>query len=208
MKSYLKLSSFSLCFVLALSLMNTGCAAFRAKTFDVDVREKQHMDQRFDYTDLRSLTESLATEIVSSGFMAKEEEPPLFMIAGLQNRTSDYVDMKNISDRFRTLLFKTGEVRFINETRRGDLLKEQGYQAAHATPETQIAVGRQLGAKYMLSGSLTEMKQRNPRQVRVTTQKINYYKLTLEVTNLETSELVWTTERDFARRLSEPLIGW
>jgi curli biogenesis system outer membrane secretion channel CsgG len=116
--------------------------------------------------------------------------------------------MKNVSDRIRTLLLRTGKVRFVNAARREDLLKEQGYQAAHATAETQTAVGRQLGAQYMLTGSLTEMKQRSPRQVRVSKQKIRYYKLTLEITDLETSEIAWTTERDFARRVSEPLIGW
>ena len=58
------------------------------------------------------------------------------------------------------------------------------------------------------SGSLTEMKQRSPRQVRLTTQKLRYYKLTMEVTDLETSLIAWTTEREFARQLSEPIIGW
>ena len=130
------------------------------------------------------------------------------MIAGVQNRTSEYVDTKSLSDRIRTLLFKTKTVRFVNAARRTDLLKEQGYQAAHATPESQAEVGRQLGANYMLSGALAEMKNRSGRQVRMSRKELNYYKLTMEVTDLTSGELVWTTEEEFARQASKPLIGW
>jgi PBP1b-binding outer membrane lipoprotein LpoB len=130
------------------------------------------------------------------------------MIAGVQNRTSQYVDTKNLTDRIRTQLFPTGKIRFVNESRREELMKEQGYSAANATPETQVAVGRQLGARYMMSGSLTEMKDETPRQVRVSKTKVNYYKLTFEVTDVESGEMVWLTEEEFAREARLPLIGW
>ena len=60
----------------------------------------------------------------------------------------------------------------------------------------------------MLSGSITEMRQSSPRQVRVSKQKLSYYKLTLEVTDLETGELLWTGEQEMARQASQPIIGW
>ena len=106
------------------------------------------------------------------------------------------------------MVIQSGRAQFINETRRDDLLREQGYQAQHATMESQVSAGKQLGAKYMLSGSLVEMKNRSPRQVRLSKQELNYYKLTLEITDLETSLIAWTTEREFARQVSKPLIGW
>jgi uncharacterized protein (TIGR02722 family) len=195
-----------LCALGILSL--ASCSAFRASTSEVDVREKRHFTQEFDYSDLRDITESVASELVASPVLGHSQDTPVLMIAGVQNRTSDYVDTKNLTDRIRTLLFKSGKLRFANETRREDLLREQGYQAAHATPESQVAVGRQLGARYMLSGSLAEMKQVSPRQARLSKQKLNYYKLTMEMTDLESGELVWTTEREFAREASLPLIGW
>ncbi len=118
------------------------------------------------------------------------------------------METNNITDRLRTLLFQTGKVRFINEARREDLLREQGYQAANASVETQRQIGAQLGASLMLSGSLTEMSQQSGRQVRVSKQKLNYYKLTLELTDLTTGELLWTGEQELARQMSQPIIGW
>ena len=194
--------------VVSLAVWTSGCAAFRASTQEVDVTQTKHMDASLDYSDMRNITESLVSDIVGSPFLQKESKPPIMMIAGVQNRTESYVDTKSLTDRMRTLLFQTGKIQFVNEARREDLLKEQGYQAANATPETQVAIGNQLGAKFMISGSLSEMKQTSPRQVRVSKQVLKYYKMTLEVTDLKTGLLVMTTEKEFAREASQPLIGW
>lgn len=191
---------------LSVASLGNGCAMFRASTTNVDVNEEIHMKEKFDYSDLRKITEEVAVEI--EGFLDEHQPAPIFVVAGVENRTSDYVDTKNLTDRVRTLMFKTKKAQFVNESRREDLLKEQGFQAANATPETQAAIGRQLGAKYMLSGSLVEMKTVSPKQVRISKQKLNYYKLTFEVTDLETGLLAWTTEKEFARQASQPLVGW
>jgi uncharacterized protein (TIGR02722 family) len=194
--------------VSCLALIATGCAAFRASTKEVDVEETRHMDADYDYSDMRNISSAVAGELLASAFLGKYTEPPIFMIAGVENRTSNYVDTKGLTDKIRTSLFNAGKAQFVNEARREDLLKEQGYQAANATPETQVSVGRQLGAKFMISGSLMEMRNDSPKQVRVSKQKLNYYKLTIEVTDLETGLLAWTTEKEFARQASLPLIGW
>jgi hypothetical protein len=37
---------------------------------------------------------------------------------------------------------------------------------------------------------------------------VNYYKLTFEITDLESSEIKWIHEEEFAREARLPLIGW
>ena len=192
----------------SISIFWTGCAAFRASTTDLDVNKTQHVRSTYDFSDLRNLSQAVADELLASPFLADKSPAPIMMIAGVQNRTGRYVDTKGLTDKMRTLLFQSGKLQFVNEARREDLLKEQGYQAANATPETQTTVGKQLGAKYMMSGSLIEMQETSPRQVRVSKQEYTYYKLTMEVTDLETGLLAWTTEKEFARQSSQPLIGW
>jgi hypothetical protein len=192
----------------ASALLLSGCAAFRASTVDVDVDKEKHMDADYDYTDMRKISQSVSDELLASPFLGKYREPPIFVIAGVENRTSNYVDTKGLTDKIRTSLFQAGKAQFVNEARRDDLLKEQGYQAANATPETMVSAGRQLGASLMISGSLMEMRNDSPKQVRVSKQKLNYYKLTVEITDLQTGLIAWTTEKEFARQASQPLIGW
>ncbi len=189
------------------ALMLGGCAMFRADVSDVNVDQTKHMGAHYDYSDMRAMTQDFADSMVSE-FLAKQPSPPIMVTAGLENRTSKHEDTKLITDRVRDLILPTGKAQFINEARRADLMKEQGYQAANATPETQAKIGRQLGAKYMISGSLAEMESKSPRQVRVSSQQIMYYHMVIEVTDLETGLLVWSKPRDFAREISKPIIGW
>lgn len=191
----------------ATVLLSSGCAMFRASTTEVDVNRTSHMKESYDFVDMRQISQSIADEMIAT-FLAQSSTPPIMMIPGIENRTSEYMDTKALTDRIRTEVFKSGKAQFVNESRRADLMNEQGFQAANATPESQVSIGRQLGAKYMITGSMIEMSQRSPKQARISKTKENYYKLTLEVTDLETGLLAWTTEREFARAASLPLIGW
>lgn len=197
----------TLCAAIVLSLVS-GCAAFRAKVSDVDVNTDRHLQAKYDFVDMRKITENVANNLVGSGFLEKEGDPPLMVVLGVENRTKGYIDMKPLTDRIRTITLKSGKARFINAAQRDAMLKEQSYQAAQATPETRAKVGRQLGAKYMLTGSLAQMQSETGREVRVSKTEINYYQLTMEVTDLQTSEIVWTDEQPFAREARKPIIGW
>jgi len=194
--------------LIGVALLGSGCAAFRSKTTDVDVDDMGHMKAHYDATDMRNITQSVVDDMIASAFLAQQPEAPIMVMAGVENRTSQYVDTKNLTDRMRTLLINSQEVNFINAARRDDLLKEQGYQTANVTPGQAAAVGQQLGAKYMITGSLTEMKRTQPREVRVSKTEVRYYKLTIEVTDVTTGLIKWTTEEEFARSARKPLIGW
>lgn len=192
----------------AIVLFSSGCAMFRAKTTDVEVDQMGHYQADYDATDMRKITQSVVNQVLGSPWLNNQSEAPIMVDAGVENRTSEYVDTKNLTDRMRTLLLQSGKVQFVNAQRRDDLLKEQGYQAANATASTQAAIGQQLGAKYMLTGSLTEMTQKTARQVRVSKTEQKYYKLTIEINDLTNGLIVWTTEEEFARAARQPLIGW
>ncbi len=200
------LTSVSCASVIALSL--SGCSAFRVSTEDVKPENLEHYRADYDASDMRKITTSVVNKILVSPFLAGQPSPPIMTIATVENRTREYVDTKNLTDRMRTMLLQSGKMQFINTARRQDLLNEQGYQAANANPDQMAAIGTQAGAKYMITGSLTQMTQESGKQVRLSKQRLNYYKLTMEITDLSSSLIVWTTEEEFARNESIPLIGW
>lgn len=191
-----------------LVLLLSGCSAFRVSTQDMNTDNLEHYRADYDASDMRNITSSVVNKILVSPFLSRQNQAPVMTIAGVENRTREYVDTKNLTDRMRTMLLQSGQVQFVNTARRKDLLDEQGYQAANADPNTMATIGRQMGATYMLTGSLTQMTQESGKQVRVSKQRLNYYKLTIEITDLTSSLIVWTTEEEFAREESIPLIGW
>lgn len=191
-----------------IMLMSTGCAAFRVSVNEVDPTDGRHYDQNYDQTDLQKLSKDICNQLLDSPFMSKQTEPPIMMIAPLNNNTDEHIDTKSLTDKMRVTLLQSGKVRFVNETSRKKIMDEQGYQAANVTPGQNVAIGQQLGVKYMITGSFAKINKASGKQVRVSKKLFSYYKLTMEVTDVETGEMVWIAEHEIAREASKPLIGW
>jgi uncharacterized protein (TIGR02722 family) len=184
-----------------------GCAAFRSSVSEKEPGTTAPMTARYDQSDLLTWGKVMAKDILSHPFPPPADKNPIMVVMGIQNRTASHIDMKSITDTMSTDLMNAG-IRFVNEARRDDLMKEQGFQLANATPETRVQIGKQLGAKYMLTGSLVEIKTESGRQVRVSKQEDIYYQLTVEITDIETGLIVLRKQEDRLRRASKPLIGW
>lgn len=186
----------------------TGCSAFRISVDDRDPRDSDPLSAKYDQEDLLSLGELMAEALLSHPFPPAADERPILVEMGIQNRTQSHIDMKALSDTLTTHLLDTKKIQLINADRRDDLMREQGYQLTNCTPETRALVGRQLGAKYMLTGSLIEIEKESGRQARVSKTQDVYYQLTAEITDLESGLIAVRKQRDRLRRASKPLIGW
>jgi len=189
-------------------LLTNGCAAFRMSTNSVDPSDGRHYNQNYDQTDLKELSATITAQLLGSPFMINQPKPPIMMTAPLANNTDEHIDTKSLTDKMRVTLLQSGQVRFINETRRKEIMDEQGFQAANVTPGQSAAIGQQLGVNYMLSGSFSKIEKSSGKQVRVSKKEFSYYKLTMEVTDVTSGELVWIAEHEIARESSKPLIGW
>jgi len=189
-------------------LLNSGCAAFRMSTNSVDPNDSRHYNQNYDQTDLKELSTTITAQLLGSPFLMNQAKPPIMMIAPMANNTDEHIDTKSLTDKMRVTLLQSGQVRFVNEVRRKEIMDEQGFQAANVTPGQNAAIGQQLGVNYMLSGSFSKIEKKSGKQVRVSKKYFSYYKLTMEVTDVTSGELVWIAEHEIARESSKPLIGW
>jgi len=177
----------------------SGCAALRGAVRATDPSKAPAITARYNQEDLLTWGQVAVEAILSYPFPPAGESQPILVNMGIQNRTSTHIDTK---------LMDSGKVRLANATRRDDLLKEQGYQLANCTEQTRVQIGKQLGAKYMLTGSLVEISRQSPRQVRVSKREDVYYQLTVEITDLETGLVVVRKQPDRMRTATRPIIGW
>lgn len=188
-----------------LLALATGCYSVAQK----DPEKTGPITAKYDQSDLLTWGKGMAKLILDNPFPQKDDKSaPIIVVMGIQNRTRTHIDMKAISDTISTELLNSGRMRFVNDARRDDLMKEQGYQLANATPESRVQVGKQLGAKYMLTGSLTEIKSEPGREITLRRKEDVFYQLTVEITDLETGLIVLRKQTDRLRRAYEPVVGW
>ncbi len=200
----------SMAVVFSAITLGAGCGAFRASVQNEDVAtaSAKPMDTGYDFGDLRWLGDTVASDMIAAPVIGEANRKPILVVMGIENRTDEHIDTKAITDTMRTKIINAGKADFVNESRRDSLLKEQGYQLANCTPETRTMIGKQLGARYMLTGSLVKLTKDTPRQVRVSKQEQVYLQLTVEVTDLQTGLIAWTTQKERVRGARKPIIGW
>ncbi len=183
-----------------------GCSV---TTRSVSPEEKLHYDEAFDSSDKLLIVENLLDSLLMKPPLAGTSNRPVIIVYGVANRTSEHISTSGITDDIRQGLLESGKARLINETQRDNIAKETDYQySGKVQADTRIARARQVGAKYMLTGTLRSIEKKESTQVRLRKKSLMYYSLNLELTDIETGLIEWTDKAEIMREASKPFIGW
>lgn len=187
-----------------VTLTLAGCATTRT----LDPNQETHYDANYDFSDKKKIVDKLTSSLLSINTLSPAKKP-IILIYPIANETAEHIDTRGITDDIRLALIRSGKFRFINEAQRANIMREANYQAkGYVDPAQRFQTGKQLGADYILSGSLRSIEKKQPKQIRLTKKKMVYYSLNLELTNPTTGEIAWADKVELAREASRPIIGW
>ncbi len=182
-----------------------GCVA---STREISPTDTKHYDAYYDFSDKKKIVDALVNPLLAQTFPASDAKP-VMIVYGIANRTTEHIDTSGISDEIRRKLMNSGKFAFINETQRSNINNEMAYQHSEAVdPRTRVEAARQVGAQYILSGTLRSIEKKEPRQWRLTKKTLVYYSLNLELTDIKTGLIAWSDAVELARESSVPIIGW
>jgi uncharacterized protein (TIGR02722 family) len=188
------------------ALILAGCSA---STRDVSPDEAVHYDEGYDFTDKKAIVEAMVTSLITKSPLAARNDRPVMIIYTVANRTSEHIATDGITDDIRQKILESGKAQFVNKEQRDNIERELAYQyGGNVLPETRVAMARQIGAEYMLSGTLRSIEKKQQRQIRWFKKEMNYYSLVLELTSLQTGLIEWTDSKEIVRESSRPFIGW
>jgi len=186
-------------------LIMSGCMA---TTKNLDPNDDLHYDASYDFSDKKQIVERLVTPLLTAPVFTIQAKPVL-IVYPVVNETSEHISTGGITDSIRMRLIQSGKFRFINERQRENIQQETSYQnQGYVDPAMRVERGRQLGADYILSGTLRSIKKKQPKQWRLTKKERIYYSLDLTMTDLKTGEIVYADQAELAREASQPIIGW
>ncbi len=190
--------------IIALAL-TVGCAGPRAFTKGSyeDPKTIALLDDRFNENDMQLIAKKMVNSLVAaSEHIAGKAEQLVVIVGKMRNRTTEHIDLKMLSDKIQTALIQSGKFRFADVENRRDIAEEYEYQQSGYVDPTQAkSPGSQTSADYLLTGTLTSNVQQ------VGKDKLVYYKATFQFTNLLTSEIVWTDEKEIRKAYKKRSIG-
>ena len=198
-------SVFFICVLAAVFIM-TGCSA---TTRDISPDEAIHYDEGYDFTDKKAIVSGLVESLLNKPPLVARYDRPVIIVYNVANRTSEHIETDGITDDIRQEILQSGKARFVNKVQRDNIEKETAYQyGGDVSAETRFQRARQVGAEYLISGTLRSIKKKEPKQVRLKKRTLQYYSLTLELTDLQTGLIEWTDNVEIVRESSKPFIGW
>ena len=102
----------------------------------------------------------------------------------------------------RSSVANSGKVSFLDKEARKDISDEYDYQnSGMVSKETKKSAGSQIGADFIINGRMDSIVQE------VGKDKSVYYKLTLNLTNIKTSRIVWTDQKQIRKTFKKKSIG-
>jgi penicillin-binding protein activator len=189
------------CAAAMLALASCGPKAFTKGEYD-DPTRVELLDDKFNEADMQQMADTVIKAMVACDYVGKAPKPPVVIVEKVQNRTEEHIDTVSMTDKIRTALIKSGKVRFVNKGERGTIDEEYQYHETGAVSgPTAKAKGKQIGADYILSGGLATNVQQ------VGNDKYIYYKLTMNLTSLETSTIDCVEEREIRKKFRKRSVG-
>jgi penicillin-binding protein activator len=199
----MKTRAFQLAMLVVVAASLSACAGQRAFTRGTyeDPEQIAMLDDRWNQNDMQLV----AKKVVESLIAWKQRDAldkPVVILETPKNRTTEHIDLQALYDHVKTALINSGQFTFLDKAAREEIAKEYEYQGSgYVNANEATGPGRQRAARYLLGTVITSNTQQ------VGNDKLVYYKTTFELTDIETTEIIWTDHKEITKAFKKKSIG-
>ncbi len=166
-------------------------------------------DQQFDLSgrwndsDAKMTAETMIAQVLSEAWLPEYQKlnqgkRPIVIVGLVTNKTSEHISAEAFIKDVERAFLKDRRVRLVQAGgKREQLRGERADQQDYASPETTKKWGRELGADFIMQGSI------NSTVDSFNKDKVVNYKINLELTNIETNEIVWIGDKEIKKVISD-----
>jgi uncharacterized protein (TIGR02722 family) len=189
----------ALCFLAAGSLAACGGpTAVRGE--EVPGLDEEAMGTGLDRRDLQKMLHDNMDVMQSSAIVKRwqAENRPTVAVLPIRNDTSEHIDsaLDSLISDVETVLVNGGHVHVISHENQGSLIEEVKRQQTDAFDQSTVSQwGRQIGARYFVTGKIFANDERSDNERRV------QYSLFMQILEAETGEVVFQNKASVTKAL-------
>lgn len=189
--------------VLALSAVLTfsvtGCNPKVTRTSADTVTD---LSGNWNDTDSRLVSEEMIQDVLSRNwlprFNRKHGKPPVVIVGTVRNLSHEHINTRTFINDLEKELINSGEVEFVaSASERGELREERREQDLHAREDTRKAMGQEIGADFMLKGSINTIVDA------VKGEQARFYQIDLTLIDLESNRKVWVGQKKIKKTIEK-----
>lgn len=190
---------------LALAIV-LGAAACATKVERMDAREVKDLSGAWNDTDSRMVSEEMIRDSLNRGWLydwnvAHASKRPTVIVGEIRNLSHEHINVNTFVADIERALINSGKVDFVaSRTERGEVRDERRDQDIHARSDTRKAMGQEIGADFMLQGTInTIVDPSGDTQVR-------YYQVNMTLISLADNRKVWVGQKEIKKLVSRSML--
>lgn len=165
-----------------------GCASTSVSR--VDAATTTDLSGRWNDTDSRLVAEGMIKEALSqpwlSTFTNATKKQPVVVVGTVVNRSTEHINVQAFISDLERELTNSGKVTFVaGKGQREEIREERREQAANALESTQKPPGKEIGADYLLRGSIISILDE------AEGTKAIFYQVDLEMVDISSNVKSW-----------------
>ena len=176
--------------MLAVALVGlAGCGA-ETKVTRVDAGVVTDFSGRWNDTDSRIVAESMVKEALEypwlGNFSQSKRRQPVVVVGTVLNNSHEHINVQTFVTDLERELTNSQKVTFVaGKNERDEVRTERKEQAMYAREDTQKAPGKEIGADYMMKGTIATILDE------ADGAKAMFYQVDLQMVDLESNAKVW-----------------
>jgi hypothetical protein len=176
---------------LALLLGVAGCSTSVTR---MDAKTVKDLSGAWNDTDSQQVSEEMINDVLARNWLADfsraKNRAPAVIVGEVSNLSHEHINVKTFVADMERALINSGKVEFVaSSTERREIRGERKDQDLHASEATRKAMGQEIGADFMLKGTInTIIDASGDTQVR-------FYQVDLTLISLVDNRKVWVGQK-------------
>ena len=158
-------------------------------------------------TDAQMVAAEMINDCLNAGWynktLLKLGKEPVVIVGTVSNNSMEHINTDVFVEEIQRALINSGKVEFVaSKSERGEVRTERLEQDEFASEETRKAFGKEIGADFMLSGTLNSVVDKSGKKALV------FYQVNMKLINLETNQIVWNGQKQIKKYVKRSKVAW
>lgn len=180
--------------LIAAAILTFGLQSCYRKVSRVDPNEEIDISGKWNDVDSKLTAEAMVEQVLGEvwlkNHMMEKKEKPVVIVGFVKNKSHEHIDAETFMKDIERSFITSQKVRLVQGGEKREAIRgERADQQDNASVSSMKKWGLEVGADYMMQGSINSIVDAIDRK------KVVYYQIDLELSNMETNEIVWIGDK-------------
>lgn len=184
--------------LIATTLFTQSC---NRKVTRVNPDKQIDLSGRWNDVDSKLVAEELIKQVLGEKWLenftkAEASKKPVVIVGFVENKSHEHIEAETFIKDIERSFVNSARVKLVQGgDKRKEVRGERADQQENASQSTMKKWGLEIGADFMMQGSINSIVDSYKRK------KVVYYQINLELTNIQTNEIVWLGEKKLKKEV-------